>query len=135
MITRALITLQDFQNRQYTECIDNVKTLDDALLIADFIAEHSAAAVKSVRWQQERIFAGNGVEGGAYDTVLQRLSVKMRNTENDWFTFDIPAPKDDVFEKDQTGTLMILQEIKTQIDNATGQTWTPIAHGLKSVEV
>ena len=135
MITRALITLQDFQNRQYTECIDNVKTLDDALLIADFIAEHSAAAVKSVRWQQERIFEGKGVEGGAYDTVLQRLSVKMRNTENDWFTFDIPAPKDDVFEKDQTGTLMILQEIKTQIDNATGQTWTPIAHGLKSVDV
>lgn len=135
MITRALITLQDFQNRQYTECIDDVKTLDDALLIADFIAEHSAAAVKSVRWQQERIFEGNGVEGGAYDTVLQRLSVKMRNTENDWFTFDIPAPKDDVFEKDQTGTLMILREIKTQIDNATGQTWTPIAHGLKSVDL
>ena len=112
-----------------------MKTLDDALLIADFIAEHSAAAVKSVRWQQERIFEGNGVEGGAYDTVLQRLSVKMRNTENDWFTFDIPAPKDDVFEKDQTGTLMILREIKTQIDNATGQTWTPIAHGLKSVDL
>ena len=135
MITRALITLQDFQDRQYTECIDNVRTLDDALLIADFLAEHSAAAVKSVRWQQERIFEGKGVEGGAYDTVLQRLSVKMRNTENDWFTFDIPAPKDDVFEKDQTGTLMILQEIKTQIDNATGQTWTPIAHGLKSVDL
>ena len=135
MITRALITLQDFQNRQYTECIDGVKTIDDALLIADFLAEHSAAAVKSVRWQQERIFEGKGVEGGAYDTVLQRLSVKMRNTENDWFTFDIPAPKDDVFEKDQTGTLMILQEIKTQIDNATGQTWTPIAHGLKSVDL
>lgn len=135
MITRALITLQDFEGRQYTECVDAVKSMDDALNIAEMIQNNSMAALVSVRWQQERIFEGAGKEGGAYDTVLQRLSVKMRNTENDWFTFDIPAPKDDVFEKDQTGTLMILQEIKTQIDNATGQTWTPIAHGLKSVDL
>lgn len=135
MITRALITLQDFQNRQYTECIDNVKTLDDALLIADFIAANSAAAVVSVRWQQERIFERNGVPGGAYDTVKQRLSVKMRSTENEWFIFDIPAPKDSVFTEDQTGQLAILRDIKTLIDNATSKNWQPIAHGLKSVAI
>lgn len=135
MITKALITLQDFQNRQYTECIDGVKTIDDAQNIGDFLAAHSAAAVKSVRWQQERIFEGDGVEGSAYDTVKQRLSVKMRSNENEWFVFDIPAPNDDVFETDQTGTLKILADIKTLLDSATGQTWTPIAHGLKSVDI
>ena len=134
MITRALITLQDFQKRQYTECIDGVKTLDDALLIADFLASNSMAAVVSVRWQQEKIFARNGIEGGAYDTVKQRLAVKLRSTENDWFVFDIPAPKDNVFEEDQTGKYPILESIKTLIDNATGKSWTVIAHGLKSFE-
>ena len=135
MITRALITLQDFQKRQYTECIDGVKTLDDALLIADFLQEHSMAVVISVRWQQERIFERSGVEGGAYDTVKQRLAVKMRNTENDWFVFDIPAPKDSIFDTDQTGKLTILADIKTLLDNATGKDWQPITHGLKSVDV
>lgn len=135
MITRALITLQDFEKRQYTECIDGVKTLDDALLVADFISSNSAAALVSVRWQQERIFEGEGVEGSAYDTVRQRLSVKLRSDENDWFMFDIPAPKDSVFTKDQTGQLVILREIKTLLDNATGKEWQPITHGLKSVDV
>lgn len=135
MITRALITLQDFEKRQYTECIDGVKTLDDALLVADFIAANSAAALVSVRWQQERIFEGEGVEGSAYDTVRQRLSVKLRSNENDWFIFDIPAPKDSVFKEDQTGKIVILEEIKTLLDNATGKDWQPITHGLKSVEV
>lgn len=134
MITRALITLQDFQKRQYTECIDGVKTLDDALLIADFLASNSMAAVVSVRWQQERIFEGTGTEGGAYDTVKQRLAVKLRSSENDWFIFDIPAPNDTVFDEDQTGRLTILNAIKTLIDSATGKEWQPIAHGLKSFE-
>ena len=134
MITRALITLQDFQKRQYTECIDGVKTFDDALLIADFLASNSMAAVVSVRWQQEKIFESTGVEGGAYDTVKQRLAVKLRSTENDWFIFDVPAPNDSVFETDQTGKLPILNAIKTLIDSATGKNWTVIAHGLKSFE-
>lgn len=134
MITRALITLQDFQKRQYTECIDGVKTLDDALLIADFLASNSMAAVVSVRWQQERIFEGTGTEGGAYDTVKQRLAVKLRSSKNDWFIFDIPAPNDTVFDEDQTGRLTILNAIKTLIDSATGKEWQPIAHGLKSFE-
>ena len=134
MITRALITLQDFQDRQYTECIDGVNTLDDALLIADFLRAQSMAAVISVRWQQEKIFEGDGQEGGAYDTVKQRLAVKMRSTENDWFVFDIPAPKDSVFEEDQTGKLAILNEIKSLLDTTTGKDWQPISHGLKSFE-
>lgn len=135
MITKALITLQDFQDRQYTECVDGVKSLDDALLIADFLQEHSMAAVVSVRWQQERIFENEATEGSAYDTVKQRLAVKLKSTDNDWFIFDIPAPKDDVFETDQTGKLSILQDIKQLIDSTTSQTWQPIAHGLKSVDV
>ena len=126
--------MQDFQKRQYTECIDGVKTLDDALLIADFLASNSMAAVVSVRWQQERIFEGTGTEGGAYDTVKQRLAVKLRSSENDWFIFDIPAPNDTVFDEDQTGRLTILNAIKTLIDSATGKEWQPIAHGLKSFE-
>ena len=134
MITRALITLQDFQDRQYTECIDGVQTMADALNIAEFLAANSMAALKSVRWQEERIFEGDGSEGGAYDTVKQRLAVKMRSTENDWFVFDIPAPKDSVLEKDQTGKLAILSEIKTLLDTATGKDWQPITHGLKSFE-
>ena len=134
MITRALITLQDFQKRQYTECIDGVKTFDDALLIADFLASNSMAAVVSVRWQQEKIFESTGVEGGAYDTVKQRLAVKLRSTKNDWFIFDVPAPKDTVFDEDQTGKLSILDGIKSLLDSATGGEWQPIAHGLKSFE-
>ena len=135
MITRALITLQDFEGRQYTECVDAVKSMDDALNIAEMIQNNSMAALVSVRWQQERIFEGAGKEGGAYDTVKQRLSVKMRSTENEWFIFDIPAPKDSVFTEDQTGQLTILRDIKTLIDNATGKNWQPIAHGLKSVDL
>lgn len=134
MITRALITVQDFENRQYTECIDGVQTMADALNIAEFIASNSRAALKSVRWQEEKIFEGDGQEGGAYETCKQRLAVKLRSTENDWFVFDIPAPKDSVFETDQTGKYPILESIKTLIDNATGKTWTVIAHGLKSFE-
>lgn len=134
MITRALITLQDFQKRQYTECIDGVKSLDDAMNIAEFIAANSMAALKSVRWQEEKIFEGEGREGSAYDTCKQRLAVKLRSTENDWFIFDIPAPNDSVFKEDQTGKLEILKRIKTLIDNATGKSWTVIAHGLKSFE-
>ena len=134
MITRALITVQDVLKRQYTESIDGVKSLADAQNIADFIGAHSMAGVTSVRWQHEMIFEGEGHEGGAYDTVKQRLSVKLRNTENEWFIFDIPAPNDDVFEEDQTGKLAILTEIKTLIDNATGKNWTVITHGLKSFE-
>lgn len=134
MINRALITLQDFQKRQYTECIDGIKTLDDALLVAEFIGQNSMAAVVSVRWQQERIFEGDGKEGGAYDSVKQRLAVKLRSTENDWFIFDIPAPNDSVFKEDQTGKLEILKRIKTLIDTATGKKWQPIAYGLKSFE-
>ena len=134
MISRALITLQDFQKRQYTECVDGVKTMADAMNIAEFIAAHSMAALVSVRWQEEKIFEGAGQEGGAYDTVKQRLSVKVRNTANDWFIFDIPVPDDDVFTIDQTGKLPILQQIKTILDSATGQNWQPIAHGLKSFE-
>lgn len=134
MITRALITLQDFQARQYTECIDGVTSLDEALLIADFLRANSMAAVVSVRWQQEKIFEGDGQEGGAYDTVKQRLSIKLRNTENSWFIFDIPAPNDAVFEEDQTGKLSILTDIKTLLDAATGKNWQIITHGLKSFE-
>ena len=135
MITRALITLQDFEGRQYTECVDAVKSMDDALNIAEMIQNNSMAALVSVRWQQERIFEGAGKEGGAYGTVKQRLSVKMRNTENEWFIFDIPAPTDAVFTDDQTGTRPILNTIKTTLDHATGKIWSVISHGLKSFEI
>ena len=135
MITRALITIEDFEHRQYTECIDGVKTMDDALNIAECIASNSMAALKSVKWQEEKIFEGDGREGGAYDTVKQRLAVKVRSDKNDWFIFDIPAPNDNVFEDDQTGKLAILTTIKNVLDSATGKSWTVISHGLKSFEV
>ena len=135
MISRALITLEDFERRQYTECIEGVRTMTDALNIAKCIASNSMAALKSVRWQEEKIYEGSGKDGGAYDTVKQRLSVKVRSDANDWFIFDIPAPNNNVFKKDQTGTLAILKTIKNVLDSATGKSWTVISHGLKSSEV
>lgn len=134
MISRALITLEDFQGRQYTECIDHVTTINEALLLAAFLNVNSMAAVVSCRWQEERIFEAAGQEGSAYDTVKQRLAVKMRSTSNDWMTFDVPAPKDSVFDVDQSGKLTIISQIETLLNTTTGKNWQAISHGLKSFE-
>ena len=132
MITRAMITIQDFERRQFTVCVNGVKTQTDAQNLADVMQQHSMGAVVAIRWVAEILYNSAGGEGGCYDTVNQRLSVLLRDENSEKINFDIPAPRDSCFTADQEGNIDILRTIKTTLEAATGKTLTVVSHGLKS---
>lgn len=121
MITYGYITVEDFENHQFTIVLYGAKSLQDVEECADILADKIDAAIVGVAWKCEKLLPDNAQEGGAYDCTRQQLKLSYL-TDRSPITFYLPAPKEAVVDAHQEAPDSIAKTIKDMLESHTTAT-------------
>jgi hypothetical protein len=106
-------------------------TLANALLLANFIEEHSDAAV--VNYAAGVEFVGGATDSGSYDRVLQNLKVTCKDALGNTRVFSLLAPCDEDVGARQTAKQDYVTDLFAQmVTIKAGTAFTYLKSGLKS---
>lgn len=124
------IVFEDYKGKQAKIVIRKVGTLNDVETLAERLGKYSRAKIVSASITETALFDNlNQVDFGDmtatenfehYDRVEQKAKVLYRDADNgDMISMSIPAPNDNVFNKDQEVDSDVAEDIADAIAEAT----------------
>jgi len=121
-------TVEDYKGKTATCKVNSTDaTIAKAKILADYVAGHSDAKVKSYGHTID--YAGDSVASGKYDRVLQGLRYIYEKEDGKTLSFTLPAPRDEDVDVDQEPDSDTAEDLKDMLVSVSACTSAAVFQG------
>ena len=121
-------TVEDYKGKNATCRVSSTDaTIAKALIMAEYIKTHSDAKVKSYGLTLD--YAGDSVDSGKYDRVLQGLRYIYEKADGKTLLFTLPAPRDEDVDVDQEPDSDTAEDLRDMLVSVSACTSAAVFQG------